>query len=193
MHNSRQTESVRPELVEGQSDFDKLTPNGVIYIGKINSVMDVTAIKRPLIISAVLAGIVAACAWYYDAMPLALLCMLVAAWQLVRGLYYALRRNRDGLKVSGLRFLMWAAALASAIVAHNYYAKLTRERGDALVVALQAYRAREGRYPQNLEALAQREIAAVPGVALNPYSKQKFRYRSEANTFQLSYRNFCLL
>jgi hypothetical protein len=149
--------------------------------------MDATTIKRPLLFSAVAAVVLAACAWYYDAMLLAMLCFLAVLWQIACILYYAVRRRRDGLRSSGIRLLLWAPALASSIVAHNYYATLTRERGDALVGALQAHRALEGRYPQSLEKLVPRDIAVIPAVALNPAKLQKFRYSSDGISFRLNY------
>jgi len=73
------------------------------------------------------------------------------------------------------------------MTAQDHYGKLARARGDALVAALQANRAREGRHPQNLEALVPRDIAAIPMVALMPGSDQKFRYRISENHFRLMY------
>jgi hypothetical protein len=138
-------------------------------------------------ISAGLGIVLAACAWYYDAMLIAMLCVLAVLWQLARLLYYLLRWNRGGLAAGGIRLLIWVAATASAMTAQDHYGKLTRARGDALVAALQAYRAREGRYPQNLEALVPRNIAAIPMVALMPGSNQKFKYRIFENNFRLMY------
>ena len=149
--------------------------------------MDLAPYKRPLMVSAGLGIALAACAWYYDAMLIAMLCVLAVLWQLARLLYYLLRWNRGGLTAGGIRLLIWVAATASAMTAQDHYGKLTRARGDALVVALQAYRAREGRYPQNLEALVPRDLAAIPMVALMPSSKQKFKYRIFENNFRLMY------
>ncbi len=149
--------------------------------------MDLAAYKRPLMISAGLAAVLAACAWYYDAMTIAMLCVLAVLWQILRLLYYLLRWNRSGLAAGGIRLLIWVAAAASAMTAHGHYGKLSRASGDALVAALQAYRAREGRYPQNLEALVPRDIAAIPTVALIPSREQKFRYRLVENQFRLMY------
>jgi len=149
--------------------------------------LDLAPYKRPLLISAGLGIALAACAWYYDAMLIAMLCVAAVLWQLARLLYYLLRWNRGGLAAGGIRLLIWVAALFSAMTAQDYYGKLTRARGDALVAALQTYRAREGRYPQNLEALVPRDIAAIPVVALNPSSDQKFRYRISENNFRLMY------
>lgn len=149
--------------------------------------MDLAPYKRLLMISAGLALVLAACAWYYDAMLIAMLCVLAVMWQLARLLYYLLRWNRGGLAAGGIRLLIWVAALFSAMTAQDYYGTLTRARGDALVTALQAYRAREGRYPQDLDALAPRDIAAIPVVALLPSREQKFRYRIYENQFRLMY------
>ena len=132
-------------------------------------------------ISAGLAVVLAACAWYYDAMLIAMLCVLAVLWQAPRMLYYLVRGNH------GIRLLIWVAATASAMTAFDYYGKLTRSRGDALVAALHAWHAREGGYPPTLEALVPRDIAAVPTVALLPSHEQKFRYRIIEKHFRLMY------
>jgi hypothetical protein len=138
-------------------------------------------------VSAALAVLLAACAWYYDAKLIAMLCVVAVMWQLARLLYYLVRWNRSGLVAGGIRLLFWVAATASAMTALDYYGKLTRERGDALVTALQAHRAREGVYPKELEALVPRYIAAIPAAALWPSREQKFKYRLSENNFRLMY------
>jgi len=149
--------------------------------------MNLALYKRRLMISAALAAVLVACAWYYDAMLIAMLCVLAVLVQLVRLLYNLLKWNRAGLAAGGIRLAVWVAATAGTLTAHNHYATLTRTRGDALVAALQAYRAREGRYPAQLEALVPRDIAAIPAVALVPSREQKFRYRLVENDFRLVY------
>jgi hypothetical protein len=149
--------------------------------------MDLAPYKRSLIISAALAVVPAACAWYYDAMLMAMLCVVAVMWQLARLLYYLLRWNRGALAAGGVRLAIWVAAAAGAMTAHDHYAKLTRARGDALVAALQTYRAREGSYPKTLAALAPRDIVAIPVVALLPSREQQFRYRLVENHFRLMY------
>ena len=149
--------------------------------------MNLAPYKRSLWISAALAMVLLACAWYYDAILIAMLCVVAALWQVLRLLYYLLRWNRVGLVAGGIRLLIWVAATAGVMLAHEHYSRLTQARGAALVSALQAYRAREGRYPQNLQALAPRDIAAIPVVALAPASERKFRYRLMENHFRLMY------
>ena len=136
--------------------------------------MNLAPYKRSLWISAALAMVLLACAWYYDAILIAMLCVVAALWQVLRLLYYLMRWNRVGLVAGGIRLLIWVAATAGVMLAHEHYSKLTQARGEALVSALQAYRAREGRYPQNLQALA-------------PGSERKFRYRLMENHFRLMY------
>ena len=46
-----------------------------------------------------------------------------------------------------------------------------------MVSVLQSYRAREGRFPQTLDALVPRDIAVLPVVARAPSHVQPFRYR----------------
>ena len=149
--------------------------------------MVLTPYKPSLWISAALAMVLIACGWYFDATLIAMLCVAAALWQVLRLLYYLLRWNRAGLAAGGIRLLIWVAATAGVIGAYSHQFTLTQTRGEALVNALQAYRAREGRYPQNLEALAPRDIAAVPLVALSPIHEQKFRYRLMENSFRLMF------
>ena len=139
--------------------------------------VDIAAYKRPLIISVVLATLIVAAGVWADALSIAPLCLLAALWQIVRGLYYLLRRQWLGLKLCGLRLLIWIAAMFLLVAVHSYYKDITQQRGDALVTALQAYRAREGRYPRDLAALAPRDITEVPLTAQSPGEGRPFRYR----------------
>ena len=149
--------------------------------------MSLAPYKRSLWISAALAAALIACGWYFDALLIAMLCVATVLWQVLRLLFELLRWNRAGLTAGGVRLLLWAAATAGVMMAYDHYSKLTQARGEKLVGALQAYHAREGRYPQHLEALAPRDIAAIPVVALAPSSKLKFRYRLVENHFRLMY------
>lgn len=149
--------------------------------------MDAVSLKRPLMISAVLMLVLVAGAWYLDAVVAVMLCLLAAAWQVLRLLYYAVRRNSGALKLAGMRFLMWAVVMTGTIAAMGHYSSQARTRGDTLVAALQAHRAKEGRYPDKLEALVPRDMTAIPEVTLNPVREGKFRYRSNGNSFRLMY------
>ncbi len=133
--------------------------------------------KRPLFISGGLAGMLLIVGWYYDPLTYAPLCLLAVLWQVLRGLYYALRRNWAALKLCGLRLLIWLIAMACLIVAHNFNLKETQKRADVLLSALQSYRAREGRFPPSLDALVPRDVAVLPLVARAPSRLQPFRYR----------------
>jgi len=139
--------------------------------------METASIKRPLIISAVVAGILVAVGWYYDALVFAPLALLAVFWQVLRAGYYSLRRNGPALKLCGMRLLIWAAAMAILIAVHNTYLETTKRNADAVVASLQAYRAREGSFPQNLEVLAPRDIPTVPVATMAPDNVYPFRYR----------------
>jgi hypothetical protein len=143
--------------------------------------------RRPLIVSAVLAGLLLALAWYNEPMFAAMLCMLAVLFQLLRLLYYLIGWNKHGLAGSGVRLLIWVAAMVGAGAIHAQYADQARKNGEALVAVLQSYRAREGRYPPNLEALVPRDVAAVPVPASPPGSPRKFHYRLSGEHFRLMY------
>ncbi len=149
--------------------------------------MNLALYKRSLWINAALAVVLLACAWYYDAMLIAMLCVAAVLWQVLRLFYYLLRWNRAGLAAGGIRLLIWVSATTGVMMTLDHYSSLTQARGEALVQALQAYRAREGRYPQSLEALAPRDITQIPEVALAPSSGRKFHYRLVENQFRLMY------
>ena len=144
--------------------------------------MNTTAYKRPLIISAVLAALIVAAGVWANALLYAPLCLLAALWQIVRGLYYLLRRKWPALKLCGLRLLIWIAAMFLLTAVHSYYKDITQQRGEALVTALQSYRVREGRYPRELAALAPRDIAGIPLTVQSPGEGRPFRYRLEGET-----------
>lgn len=149
--------------------------------------MNFAAWKRPLTISAVLAVALVGFGWHYDPIFAAMLCLLAMVWQIVRLLYYLLRWNKNGLALGGARLLIWVAAMATAIGVHDHYATRTHAGGEALVAALQAYRAREGRYPEKLEALVPRDIAAIPAMASPAGSNRRFYYRLSGEQFHLMY------
>ena len=152
--------------------------------------MDAAYFKRPMIVSVILAGILVTVGWYQDALVFAPLCLLAAFWQVLRAMYYALRRNGPALKLCGMRLLIWAAAMAILIAAHNYYLNTTKKSADAVVASLQIYCAREGRFPLNLEALAPRDIPAVPAATMAPGNVYPFRYRvsgDKAENFTLRF------
>lgn len=129
-----------------------------------------------------------AAAWcFHDPQQVAVLCMLVVVWQVARALYYAVRRKVDALKICGIRFLIWVAVVIDAAAANRTYSDMTRARGDAIVAALQKYHAREGAYPKSLEALAPRDIAVIPTVALVPIRNTPFSYRSDGDKFALMF------
>ena len=109
--------------------------------------MEPMSFKRPLIITAVLATLLVATGVSIDALTFAPLGLLVVFWQILRALYYVLRRNWPALKLCGLRLLIWIAAMFVLVMVHDYYQKITQKSADTLVAALQTYRAREGRYP----------------------------------------------
>jgi hypothetical protein len=144
--------------------------------------------KHPLTITAVAVAVLAAlAAYFFDAMLVALLCVLLALWQIIRALYHAVSHNVGALKWDGVRFVVWVAACVGATNVHDRYITLTKERGESIVAALKTYHAREGGYPKTLDALAPRDMAAVPTVALVPASGTKFNYRSDGAKFTLAY------
>ena len=147
-------------------------------------------IRRPLIISVVLAAVAAGSAWVFDVWLLAFLitslCMVAVLWNMVCLLYYAVRWNRRGLKLTVLRLVLWVAAMFAAIAAHNQFTEASRARAESLVSVLRTYHAREGRYPDTLEALVPRDLPAVPTLARGGGS-QKFRYRKQDAAYTLSY------
>ena len=109
----------------------------------------------PLAVLLVLVG------WYNDALMFAPFALLILVWQMVCALGYLVLRQWPMLKRCGLRMLIWFAAMAVLVSIHQVYLDSARKKADAVVSALQAYRAREGRYPPNLEALAPRDMAVV--------------------------------
>jgi hypothetical protein len=139
--------------------------------------MESASIKRPLIISVALAVVLVAIGWYQDALVFAPIGLLVVFWQVLRAIYYVLRRNRPALKLCGARALIWFAAMAILVAVHNYYLENTKENANALVASLQTYRTREGRFPDTLEALAPRDISAIPAATMAPGNAYPFRYR----------------
>jgi hypothetical protein len=149
--------------------------------------MEAVSLKRPLIISAVFILVLVMGVWYLDTMFAAMLCLLAILWQILRLLYYAVRRNSNRLKLIGARFVMWVAAIVSMMTLFNHYSSRAQASGETVLAALQAHRAREGSYPEKLEALVPRDMAAIPMVALNPVREGKFRYRSNGKTFTLMY------
>ena len=143
--------------------------------------MEPMSFKRPLIITAVLATLLVATGVSIDALTFAPLGLLVVFWQILRALYYVLRRNWPALKLCGLRLLIWIAAMFVLVMVHDYYQKITQKSADTLVAALQTYRAREGRYPRELDALAPRDIAQVPLTVNSPGAGRPFRYRLDGD------------
>jgi hypothetical protein len=139
--------------------------------------MESVSIKRPLIFSAALAGVLVAAGWYLDALVFAPIGLLAVFWQALRAIYYVLRRNRLALKLCGIRALIWFAAMGILVAVHNYYLKSTKKSADDLVASLQTYRMREGCFPKTLEALAPRDIPAVPLAMMAPGNVYPFRYR----------------
>ncbi len=133
--------------------------------------------QRALLISAVLAGLLVIMGWFYDALMFVLLPALALIWQVLCALGYTLLRKWHMLKLCGLRMLIWLAAIMTLMFIHDYYLKSTRKSAEAVVSALQTYRAREGRYPPNLEALAPRDMAVVPLWSMSPSGAQPFRYK----------------
>ena len=80
--------------------------------------MDFAPYKRSLMISAALAVVLAACAWYYDALLMAMLCVVAVMWQLARLFYYLLRWNRGALAAILPRYRRWCCCR----VANNSFA-----------------------------------------------------------------------
>lgn len=134
--------------------------------------------QRPLMISGMLAILLVLVGWYYDALLFAPFGLLALLWQILCAIYFAVRRDRQGLKVSGVRMLIWMAAMAILITVHNQYLKNTRKNAEAVVTALQNFRAREGYYPKDLEALVPRDIAVLPKSAMSPRHVYPFQYRT---------------
>jgi hypothetical protein len=145
------------------------------------------SLKRSLTISALFVVVVVIGAGFVDVTIAIMLCVMAVAWQILRLLYYALRWNTAGLKLIGIRLLMWVAAAFGTGAILGHYSDQARAQGNTLVAALQAHRAREGRYPEKLEALVPRDIAAIPMVAQNPIHEKKFIYHSNGNTYTLLY------
>ncbi len=145
--------------------------------------------QRPLMISAGLVVAVMTGSWFSDLMLALMAGMLVMAWQVLRLLYYAVRGNTPGLGLTGIRLLLWLAGSLGTVVLFGHYDDQARAQGDTVIAALQAYRAREGRYPEKLDALAPKDIATVPMVAMSPLRDRPFRYISADNgaTFMLMY------
>jgi hypothetical protein len=135
------------------------------------------ALKKPLLISAGLAGLLVIVGGYNDALMFAPIGLLALCWQVLCALGYTVRRQWLMLKLCGLRMLIWIAALAILTGVHNYYLKTTRQSAQDVVSALQGYRAREGHYPKTLEALAPRDIAVVPLWRMSPSRDYPFHYR----------------
>lgn len=149
--------------------------------------MEPRPFKRPLLTSLAVMLALLIGAWYLDFMIAIMVCVLVLLLQVVRLLYYAVMRNIHGLKLTGLRLLVWMAAVFATAHVMGYYAGQARTQGDALVAALQRYHAREGRYPEKLEALAPRDIVAIPVAVSRPSHEQKFHYRGEQKRYRLMY------
>ncbi|MEQ1773161.1 MAG: hypothetical protein ABL891_05190 [Burkholderiales bacterium] len=150
--------------------------------------MDAVSLKRPLIISALfIVVLIVGVGLFVDVVFATMLCVMAMMWQMLRLLYYAVRWNTRGLKVIGARLLMWAAAAFGLGAMFSHYSDVARVQGGSLVAALQAHRAREGRFPEQIEALAPRDIAVIPMVKMSPIREQKFRYRSNGKTFTLLY------
>mgnify|MGYP003345213355 CR=1 FL=1 len=137
--------------------------------------------KRALTISAVLAVLLVLVGWYNDALMFAPFALLILVWQMVCALGYLVLRQWPMLKRCGLRMLIWFAAMAVLVSIHQVYLDSARKKADAVVSALQAYRAREGRYPPNLEALAPRDMAVVPPYAMSLATVRPFRYRLDGD------------
>ncbi len=149
--------------------------------------MDTMSFKRPLMISLAVMLMLVAGSWLLDITITIMVCMLAIAWQVVRLLYYAVRRNARGLKLTGMRLLLWMAVVLGVGQVMGHYAAQGREKGEALFAARQAYRTREGRYPDTLDALRPRDIATVPVLILRPGKEQPFHYRFRDNHFRLMY------
>ena len=147
--------------------------------------MGEASLKRPVIISVVFIVVVTVGTWIMDGMFAIMVSMLAVTWQTLRLLYHAVRRNIGGLQLAGVRWLLWAAAALVVGVVHGQYSDRARAQGDALVAALQAYRAREGRYPDKLEALAPKDIAAIPAYGMSPFRENHFHYRSDGKFFSM--------
>lgn len=139
--------------------------------------MQIAAIKRPLIISLALACALVAVGWYQDALVFAPIGLVAVFWQALRALYYVVRRSWRALKLCGIRVLIWIAAMVILVVVHDHYLSATKKSAEELIVSLQSYRAREGHFPPDLEALAPRDIATVPQATMAPANVYPFRYR----------------
>lgn len=150
--------------------------------------MEATSLKRPLVISAVFVLVmIAGIGLFVDIVFAAMIALLAGIWQIVRLLYYAVRNNGRGLKLVGARLLMWGAAMFGMMALFGHYMDRARAEGDTLVAALKTYHVREGRYPEQLEALAPRDIPVIAKVKVNPMREQPFRYRSNGKNFTLLY------
>lgn len=150
----------------------------------------IRSLTRPLIATAAITAVVAACAWWVDAwliaMMMGMLCFWALLWQMARLLYYLVRWNTFGLKLVGARTLMWLGAMFAAITAHNTFVSASQETADRLLGAIKAYHAREGRYPEKLDVLVPRDIPEVPRLARGG-GVQKFHYRTTEGGYTLGY------
>jgi hypothetical protein len=99
----------------------------------------------------------------------------------------ALLRRWHQVKLAAARVGIWSAVVALGAVSHNHFTDVTRARAESLVAALKAYHAREGRYPDVLEALVPKDIKAVP-VSVQSLSRERpFRYDTREGQYTLSY------
>ena len=141
-----------------------------------------------------LAWLVAAALFYIDAFVLnqgsiAVLALLfVFFYQLPRALGTVrepeLRRNR--LQRAGICALM-SALIMAVNQDNNVYARSAARR---IISACNDYKAKYGRFPDDLQALAPEFLRRVPRAKLVPGRNGRFKYTAAADSHQLTFTKF---
>lgn len=90
--------------------------------------------------------------------------------------YVACRKERL------LRFAIYLTAVVVVLGLIQFSRRVAEERAATIIAAVEAYRAANGAYPERLEQLAPRFIAALPSRARLTFSDSGFRYFAASET-----------
>jgi hypothetical protein len=93
---------------------------------------------------------------------------------------FGIKSRRPKMRRIGLTLILAAVAsfLASGMLLSRRISD-SKAVGDALCLALEAWRRTSGRYPQHLQALVPSPLPAVPATSMGLFSSIPFDYRPE--------------
>lgn len=154
---------------------------------------DYTAtVRRKLLISAAIAGVFLIAAALGQDLLVFTFAVLALLLHLAGVLLALVLRRRPDLRLHAARSGIWLFALVALGAIWGLHQSGTRERGNRVVAACEAYRVQHGRYPETLDALVPAFLAAVPPASDRVLHKSAFRYRRADGEFTLGYAGFAI-